>query len=167
MIRNQPFPHPLSWRNRRPRQRVIHSAAQVTWCFLLGLSVVSLLIWLNLFLASRTAALEVKIQEIRKQCQEQEWKNTQLMRRVALETNIEQVENYARSHGFTLPPRVEYLALTEEGERPQDLIAVNGPSQGTVEGAGISASSPWRVILHRLQEVVTLPRRVGPVAHRR
>ena len=144
MIQRRPFPSPSSLpfpgQDRRPRQRVIRSAAQFTWYFLLGLTAVSLLIWFSLSLAARTAVLEKRIDNLQEQCRTQEQRNAELVRKIATETSIQQVESYALSQGLTHRPRIVYVSLTEVSlieEKPgaQSLAAASGsPTVDREEG---------------------------------
>lgn len=170
MIQRQPFPSSslLPWQEHSTRQRVIHSAAQHTWYFLLGLTVVSLLIWLNLFLASETAALRMQIEVVQEKCAAQEQINAELVREIASATSIEQVEAYARNQGFIRSPRILYLALSEEELGPQGLAAASGSLTTPQEEGRKSAPepSPWRTPPHRLRALLISPPSSGRVASR-
>lgn len=116
---------PIPWRDARSRQRVTHSAAQFTAYFLLGLTVVSLLIWLNLLLASKTAALKNQIENVQAQCTLEEQKIAEAMREIASHTSLPRAASYARSHGYTSRPHVVYLSMTEVSP-DQSIAAAQG-----------------------------------------
>jgi len=117
---------PIPWRDARSRRQVTHSAAQFTAYFLLGLTVVSLLIWLNLLLASKTAALKNRIENVQAQCTLEEQKIAEAMREIASHTSLPQMASYARNHGYTFRPRVMYLSMTE-GSQEQSIAAAQRP----------------------------------------
>ena len=146
---------------------MVHSAAQFTCYFLLGLTAVSLLIWFYLFLASKTAALQKRIDSLREQCTIEEQRIAESVRKIASATSIEQAETHAQSRGFTSHPRVVYVNLTEEEQGEQSLAAASawpGVAQED-KRKWTSGSSSWQTLLRRLRGLLTSLPRAGRVAH--
>jgi len=172
MIQRRAFSEPLAFpvQDLRPRQRVIRSSAQVAWYYLLGLVTVSLLVGLNVFLASETAMLKQQIRQVQEQCKKQEQRNAALRRQIALNTNINEVEEYALQQGFVPYPRIVYLDMGgEQQQNPGQVVTNVSPrvTQGKEhEIAYTPASSPWQILPQRLRELIALPR-AGSVATRR
>jgi len=156
MIQDQSCPV-LPRRSQRSRQKVVRTGAQYARYFLLGLALVSLFVGLNVSLAGRTAEFAVSIHALEKQCRVLEWENAETVSRIALKTNIEEVQRFAQERGFTMAETLVYV-------KPASTIDP-GRSPTTLEGsASISPSaalqvpaelSIWSAALQELQHLMS------------
>jgi hypothetical protein len=145
------------WHGQGPRKKLVRSGAQHARYFLLGLAVVSLFVGLNVFLASQTAALKVRIREVERECQELEWVNAELVSEIALATNIDASEIFALRQGFTSPQQFVHLAPNQDlrlvsalGRSSTDLLA------GSNDVADIADQTPiWQQVLDGIQRLVS------------
>ena len=165
MIQDQPYPA-IPRQGRRSRQQVVRTGAQYARYFLVGLAVVSLFVGLNVSLAGRTAELAVSIHALDKQCRELEWENAETVSRIALETNMEEVRNFAQERGFTVAGNLVYVKPASTINPDPSPTAVEG-SASTVPSAVLQApreSSIWSTAVQRLRDLITSFQRQGQIA---
>jgi hypothetical protein len=122
----------------------------------LGLAVVSLFVGLNVFLAGRAAELEVRIQSAERLCRELEWENAELVSQIALATNIEEIDGFARAQGFAGAQELVYLEPLPPPAAVSELAAPNMELLGaSVDDPGrASERSMWQAVLGRFRGLV-------------
>jgi hypothetical protein len=155
MIQDQLYPS-LPWHGLRSRQKVLRSSAQHARYFLLGLAVVSLFIGLNVFLASQTAELEIRIWNVERQCQELSYENAELAKDIALATSIDEAEEYGRTQGFASAQQLVYLSPSEVGG---SLTAMHVPGANAEVASAQSepvthAATSRESVLERLRKLI-------------
>jgi len=134
----------LTWQVSRTRMRVVHAGAQYALYFGLGLAVVSMLIGLNVFLASQTTAMRADIRKLTEAADQVLWENADISAYIAEQTSIHQIDLYAIDHGYAEADRFLYVQPISTGqpwtaiiqpERQEPVDQEMPPSQLTVSPA--------------------------------
>ena len=115
----------LTWQVSRTRMRVVHAGAQYALYFGLGLAVVSMLIGLNVFLASQTMALRADISDLDAAIDETLFETAELGAYLARQTSIYEIDLYAATRGYSEADRFMYVQPLSTGQPWSSII----PSQ--------------------------------------
>jgi hypothetical protein len=119
--------------------------------------VVSLFVGLNVFLAGRTAELNVRIRTVERECQELEWLNAELVGEIALASNIDAADEFAVSQGFTSAQRFVHLApIPSDGSASERVAPGEDPQRHALHVPNTGDHYPTgQTVLGRLRGLVS------------
>jgi hypothetical protein len=156
----------LTWQVSRTRMRVVHAGAQYALYFGLGLAVVSMLIGLNVFLASQTVALRSDIRELEVATDQTLFETTELGAYIAEQTNIYEIDIYTLTHGYSEADRFMYVQPLSTGQ-PWSGIFPPEPedsAEDELQTNQMSASPAIDAVLNGLIDWVESPPQSDEVA---
>jgi len=156
----------LTWQVSRTRMRVVHAGAQYALYFGLGLTVVSMLIGLNVFLASQTVALRSSIRELDVAADQMLFETAELGTWIAGQTSIYEIDLYSATQGYSEADRFLYVQPLSTGQPWSGLIPPN--PEETVDDAlltnQMSASPAVDAVLNGFIDWVESPPQSDEVA---